>query len=63
MAKNNIENIIQEKGLKVTDVIKHIGISKSYYYDIVNFKSEPSLKIARKISSVLQEDIDTVFPN
>ncbi len=60
--QNNIRKIIEEKDLKIIDVIKEIGVAKSYFYDVMNGTSVPSLPVARKISEVLEEDLDYVFP-
>ena len=59
---NTIKKIAYEKGLKITFLIKKIGLSSSSFYDIVNGKAIPSLLNARKIAFALDSTIDEVFP-
>lgn len=61
--QNNIKNIIESKGLKTVFVIENSGLSKSAFYDIMNGKTVPSLINARKISVVLGQALEYVFPN
>lgn len=61
--QNNIRKIIKIKKLKIIDVISNVGISKSYFYDVMNGNSIPTLSVARKISEVIGETLDNVFPN
>lgn len=61
--KNNIKEIIERKGLKITFIIRKIGISRSSFYEIMNGNCVPSLLNARAISDVLNEDLEEVFPN
>lgn len=61
--KNNIKKIIKEKGLNTSFVIKKVGIARSSFYDIINGNSIPSLANAIKISDVLEEPLDTIFPH
>lgn len=60
---NNIKKIITDKGLKITEIINQSELSKSYFYDVMNGTSIPTLKVARKIAEVIGESLDTVFPN
>lgn len=60
---NNIRKIISDKGLKITDVISQTELSKSYFYDVMNGESVPTLTVARKIAEVIKEPLDEVFPN
>ncbi|WP_294363706.1 helix-turn-helix transcriptional regulator [uncultured Clostridium sp.] len=59
---NNIRNIIEKKGMKITFVIKKVGLAKSSFYDIMNGNSIPNLINARKISEVLKVPLDELFP-
>lgn len=61
--KNNIKEIIDKKGLKITFIISKIGLSRSSFYEIMNGNCIPSLLNARAISNVLNEDLEKVFPN
>lgn len=61
--QNNIRKLIENKDLKFIDVINKIEISKSYFYDVMNGNSVPTLSIARKIAEVIGESLDEVFPD
>ena len=61
--RNNIQRIIEDKGLKVAFVIHEVGLAKSSFYEIMKGNSIPSLANARKISKVLDTSLDEVFPN
>lgn len=60
--KNNIKEIIKRKGLKTSDVISNSGIVKSYFYDVMNGNSVPTLTVANQIALALDEDIKELFP-
>lgn len=60
---NNIRKIIKNKGLKITEVIAQTDLSKSYFYDVMNGESVPTLRVARKIAEVIKEPLDEVFPD
>lgn len=60
---NKIREIINSKGLKIVYVIEKTGLSKSYFYDIMNGKSIPSLINAAKIAEVLEVPLTELFPN
>lgn len=60
---NKIREIISSKGLKIVYVIEKTGLSKSYFYDIMNGKSIPSLINAAKIAEVLEVPLTELFPN
>lgn len=60
---NRIREIIEKKGLKVSYVIAKSGLAKSYFYDVMNGKSIPSLFIARKIAEVIGVPLDELFPD
>ena len=62
MENNNIRKIIKHKNLKIVDIIEKVGVAKSYFYNVMNGTSTPSLPVARKISEALEEDLDKVFP-
>ena len=61
--KNKIRELINSKGIKASSVIRETGLSKSYFYDVMNCNSIPSLAIARKISEVMGVTVDDLFPN
>lgn len=61
--KNNIRQALEDKGLKISYVIEKTRLSKSYFYDVMNGVSVPSLLIARKIEEVLEVPLNELFPN
>lgn len=60
---NKIRQTIEEKGLKISQIIAKTGLAKSSFYEIMNENSIPNLLNARKISEVLQVPLDELFPN
>lgn len=61
--RNKIKQIIKNNGLKISDVIKKTGLAKSYFYNVMNGESVPSLVNARKISDAIGVSINEIFPN
>ncbi|WPC40636.1 helix-turn-helix transcriptional regulator [Clostridium sp. JS66] len=59
---NKIRQAIEEKNLKITNVIRNIRVSKSYFYDVMNGNSIPSLVVARKIAHELKVPLNELFP-
>jgi transcriptional regulator with XRE-family HTH domain len=59
--QNNIRDIAQEKNIKISQIIKETGLSKSYVYDVINKKSSPSIEVAMKIANALKSSIQEVF--
>lgn len=43
-------------------MIEQTGLSKSYFYDVLNGKSVPTLTNAIKISKVIGVPLDELFP-
>lgn len=60
---NNIRRVIEEKGLKISHVISEAGLAKSYFYDVMNGTSIPSLTNARLISKAISVSLDELFPD
>lgn len=60
--KNKIKEFLKEKNIKITTVVQEIGLSRSYFYDLMNGESVPSLITARKIADVLDVRLDELFP-
>ena len=60
--KNKIREIVESKNIKISQLIKETGISKSYLYDLMSGNSVRSLINARKISEVINVDIEDIFP-
>ena len=61
MMNNNIKQTIDDKNLKIIDVLEKTGLSKSYLYDVMNGTSVPSLVIARKIADALEVEVEDIF--
>lgn len=61
--ENNIRKIIKEKQLKIVDIINKSGLSKSYFYDVMNGNSVPTLTMARLIAKVIEAPLENVFPD
>jgi len=61
--QNNIKRLLELRGKKVSDLIKETELSRSFIYDVINEKSVPTVKTARKIADYLGTTIDEVFPS
>lgn len=61
--QNNIKRLLELRGKKVSDLIKETELSRSFIYDVINQKSVPTVKTARKIADCLDTTIDEVFPS
>lgn len=59
---NKIREIIDSNNLKVTEVIDNLKVAKSYFYDVMNGRTIPSLIMARKFSNELGVPLDELFP-
>lgn len=59
---NKIRQVIEEQGLKISHVISETGLAKSYFYDVMNGTSIPSLTYARLISKAISVSLDELFP-
>ncbi|OOM69513.1 helix-turn-helix transcriptional regulator [Clostridium sp. BL-8] len=59
---NNIKQIIRSSGFKTNFIINKVGLSPSSFYEIMNGKTIPSLKNARKIAFALGVSLIEVFP-
>jgi DNA-binding phage protein len=60
--QNNIKEIAHEKNIKISQIIRETGLSKSYVYDVINQKSNPTIMVAMKIAAALDGRIHEVFP-
>ncbi|MBZ4650925.1 helix-turn-helix transcriptional regulator [Thermosipho sp. (in: thermotogales)] len=60
---NKIKELVEQKNIKVSEIIKKTGLSKSYVYDVINGKSTPTIGVAQKISRALGSSIAEVFPD
>lgn len=59
------ENLIKKamfiKGFNLSDLSREIGVGISYLSQIINGKKIPSPKLAKKMSEVLQVDVNELF--
>lgn len=60
--KNLIRDAIKENHMQVSDLLQKTGFSKSYFYDVINGKINPSLRNARLLSKELKKTVDDIFP-
>jgi len=60
---NKIRQVIEEKGLIISHLISETGLAKSYFYDVMNGTSIPSLTNARLISKAIEVSLDELFPD
>lgn len=60
--QNNIKEIAHKKMIKISQIINETGLSKSYVYDVINKKSNPTIAVAVKIAGALKSRIHEVFP-
>ncbi|HHT63797.1 MAG TPA: helix-turn-helix transcriptional regulator [Clostridia bacterium] len=60
---NNIKILAGKKGVKISEIIRLTGLSKSYVYDVINGKSIPTISVAQKISKALGVPMTEVFPD
>lgn len=48
MYAKDVKNMINNKILKVSDIQRHLGISKNRAYELVNLKSFPKIQIGHR---------------
>ena len=60
---NNIKVLAGKKGVKISEIIRLTGLSKSYVYDVINGKSIPTISVAQKIAKALGVPMAEVFPD
>jgi putative transcriptional regulator len=60
---NNIKTLAGKKGVKISEIIRLTGLSKSYVYDVINGKSVPTISVAQKIAKALGVTMAEVFPD
>ena len=60
--KNKIREVAKSKNIKISQLIKDTGVSKSYLYDLMSGHSVPSVINARKIADVLNAEIEELSP-
>lgn len=51
----------KKKGLSVKEVASKLGISDSFYYKIEKGQRNPTIALAKQISDLLGEDMETLF--
>lgn len=60
--ENKIKHFIKRKGLTTSFILSSAGVSKSYFYDVMKGKINPSLRNARKIARVMEVPLGELFP-
>lgn len=60
---NNIKTLAGKKGVKISEIIRLTGLSKSYVYDVINGKSIPTISVAQRIAKALGMPMAEVFPD
>ena len=60
---SNIKTLAGKKGVKISEIIRLTGLSKSYVYDVINGKSVPTISVAQKIAKALGVTMAEVFPD
>ena len=60
---NNIKTLAGKKGVKISEIIRLTGLSKSYVYDVINGKSVRTISVAQKIAKALGVTMTEVFPD
>ena len=56
-----VKKIMFLKGCSMSDMAEIIGISNTYFSQIMNHRKKPSTKLAKNISDVLDVDIEDIF--
>ena len=60
-----LREYINYKALRINHVAKQLGISRSYVYDLINYKHYPSRKLALRIEEWSKGEItvmESIFP-
>lgn len=60
---NRLKHCRLKKGMDVCNIAEELKISASYYYKIEQGTRTPSIILAKKISSILEKDLDYLFFN
>lgn len=60
--ENNIRKLAKEKGIAIAEIIRISGLSKSFFYEILNGEARPNLENAYKIANALNATVTEVFP-
>ncbi len=63
MKRDELINTRKQLGVTQAYVAKKIGVNRSYYGLIETGKRNPTLKIATKIATTLNSNIEALFPN
>lgn len=61
--RENLKNTRIKKGITVSKMAKATNISESFYYKIESGLRNPTMKLAKKISDMLEKDIEYLFFN
>lgn len=61
MVKNNLKQLLREKGLKHNFIAEKIGLEASYFSNIIKGKNIPSVEIALKLEQILGVPVNEIF--
>ncbi|BAO04886.1 MULTISPECIES: helix-turn-helix transcriptional regulator [Clostridium] len=61
VVKNNLKEILKDKGIKQVWLAEQVGINSKTLSNIINGKYNTSLEVALKISEVLKMSTDDIF--
>jgi len=63
MLSNKLNEILPEKGIKVSQFSKKCGISYPYLRKIIKGDCNPSLAFQNRIAKALNLTVEEIFPN
>ena len=63
MIKNNLKQIITNRGIKQNWLADQVGITKQTMSSLINNRYSTSIDIALKLSEILNIDIKDIFYN
>lgn len=58
---NRIREIAFEKNIRISQIVKETGLSKTFIYAVINGKSNPTINTALKIAKVLNSTVGELF--
>lgn len=63
MLSNNLNEILPEKGIKISQLSKKCGISYAYLRKIIKGDCNPSLAFQNRIAKALSLPVEEIFSN
>ncbi|PKE35780.1 transcriptional regulator [Macrococcoides caseolyticum] len=61
IVRNDVRRLMFIKGYNIKDFAEKIGVSTTYFSQILSQKRNPSPAVAKKIAQELESDIETLF--